>query len=310
MTSKTDQPARVEPTGEERAAAARMLELIGGLHISRALNCVAELGIPDRLAGGPLTSAELAQATQTHEPSLYRVLRLLAALGVLAEPEPRTFRLTVLGDRLRTDVPASVRSWAMLADTSASRPSSRSSRWSGPAPRACSSSTGWAAWSGSTRTPSEAPGSTPRCRSGPGRSRPAWPTVTTSPGCARWPTSAAARASCWPPSCTPTRTLRGILFDVAAVTGSAAGLLRGAGVADRCEVVTGDFFQSVPAGRGRLPDGQRAARLGRRPVPADPGQLPPGHGPGRPGADHRAADPGRPGGGRAGAGQRPEHAGR
>ena len=45
------------------------------------------------------------------------MLRLLAALGVLTEPEPRSFDLTVLGDRLRSDVPASMRNWAMLADT-------------------------------------------------------------------------------------------------------------------------------------------------------------------------------------------------
>jgi SAM-dependent methyltransferase len=42
--------------------------------------------------------------------------------------------------------------------------------------------------------------------------------------------------------------LRGILVDVAAVTGSAASLLRDAGLADRCQVITEDFFQSVPAG--------------------------------------------------------------
>jgi O-methyltransferase domain len=41
--------------------------------------------------------------------------------------------------------------------------------------------------------------------------------------------------------------LRGILFDLPEVAGPAAGVLRTAGVADRCEVVTGDFFQSVPA---------------------------------------------------------------
>jgi len=45
------------------------------------------------------------------------VLRLLAALGVLTESEPRSFGLTVLGDRLRSDVPASVRNRAMLAGT-------------------------------------------------------------------------------------------------------------------------------------------------------------------------------------------------
>jgi hypothetical protein len=106
----------VEPTEEERAAAATVLRMIQGLHMSRAIYVAAQLGIADHLASGPLCAEDLAQATQTHAPSLYRVLRLLAALGVLAEDEPRTFRLTVLGHCLRTDAPASVRSWAMLVD--------------------------------------------------------------------------------------------------------------------------------------------------------------------------------------------------
>ena len=63
-----------------------------------------------------MTAQELAAATGTDEPSLYRVLRVLAALGVFAEHEPRSFSLTILGDRLRTDAPASMRSWAMLVD--------------------------------------------------------------------------------------------------------------------------------------------------------------------------------------------------
>ena len=94
-----------------------MLQLIGGLQIARALYAVADLGIADGLAGGPMTTARLARATGTHEPTLFRVLRLLASVGVLREQPARTFGLTVLGDRLRTGVPASVRSWAMLADT-------------------------------------------------------------------------------------------------------------------------------------------------------------------------------------------------
>src|ERR1700728_4714086 len=94
--------AGTEPAREEQAAAAEMLRLIGGLHISRALSVTAELGIADSLAAGPMTTAELARGTGTHEPSLYRVLRLLASVGVLRELPPRTFGLTVLGDRLRT----------------------------------------------------------------------------------------------------------------------------------------------------------------------------------------------------------------
>jgi hypothetical protein len=90
---------------------------IGGIYISRAVYVAAELGIADILAGGPMTAAQLSRATRTHEPSLYRVLRLLASLGVLIEQENRSFSLTVLGDRLRADVPASMRSWAMLIES-------------------------------------------------------------------------------------------------------------------------------------------------------------------------------------------------
>ena len=63
-----------EPTAEERAAAATMLRMIWGIHISRAVYVAAELGIADRLASGPMSSAELA-GQRAHEPSLYRVLR-------------------------------------------------------------------------------------------------------------------------------------------------------------------------------------------------------------------------------------------
>src|SRR6516164_4511935 len=105
-----------EPTREERAAAAAMLQMILGIHISRAVSAVAALGVADLLADGPKTAAQLAQATQAHEGSLYRVLRLLASLGVLTEHDHRSFSLTILGERLRSDVPASMRSYAVVTD--------------------------------------------------------------------------------------------------------------------------------------------------------------------------------------------------
>jgi hypothetical protein len=42
--------------------------------------------------------------------------------------------------------------------------------------------------------------------------------------------------------------LRGVLFDRPAVISEARDVLRAAGVADRCEVVGGDFFESTPSG--------------------------------------------------------------
>ena len=124
---------RTQPTEPERAAAAAMLPMIWGMHISRAIYVAAELRIADLLADGPVSSTELARTTRTHEPSLYRVLRLLAALGVLDTVEPRAFGLTALGDRLRSDAPACGRGLSSSRHSAASVPSSTSFTRSGPA---------------------------------------------------------------------------------------------------------------------------------------------------------------------------------
>lgn len=104
------------PTGAERTGAARLLALMWGAHISRAVYAVAQLGIADLLVDGPASSEQLARVTGTDEPSLYRVLRLLAALGVFDEDRPRWFALTAVGDHLRSDSPRSMRSWATFLE--------------------------------------------------------------------------------------------------------------------------------------------------------------------------------------------------
>jgi SAM-dependent methyltransferase len=107
------------PVAEAAGAAgdaSRLLQMIWGTHISRAVYVAAELGIADLLADGPVDCADLAAATGCREPALYRVLRLLAALDVFAETGPRVFGLRPLGDRLRTGVPGSMRSWATFLE--------------------------------------------------------------------------------------------------------------------------------------------------------------------------------------------------
>jgi SAM-dependent methyltransferase len=105
-----------QTTDPERAATPTLLRMIWGIHISRCVYAAAELGIPDLLADRPRTSAELARTTETHEPSLYRVLRALAALGVFQELEHHRFSLTPVGERLCTGAPAGMRSWATFLE--------------------------------------------------------------------------------------------------------------------------------------------------------------------------------------------------
>src|SRR5260370_23629579 len=86
-----------------------MLQMIQGFWVSRSVYVVAKLGIPDLLKDAPKSCDELAQATGTHAPSLYRVLRALDSAGVFTQDDRGRFALTPLGATLRTDVPGSLR---------------------------------------------------------------------------------------------------------------------------------------------------------------------------------------------------------
>jgi hypothetical protein len=107
-------------SGEDRLAAqalppqVALYHLAIGHYLSRALHLAAVLGIADMLKDGPRPAGALARATATHEPSLHRVLRLLASQGVLDEREDGTFALTPIGECLRTDVPGSAHAMVKL----------------------------------------------------------------------------------------------------------------------------------------------------------------------------------------------------
>jgi hypothetical protein len=81
---------------------------------SQAVYVAAELGIADLLKDGPRGIADLAAATHTHADSLFRLLRALASIGVFAETVPRTFAMTPLAEGLRSDAPQSQRALARM----------------------------------------------------------------------------------------------------------------------------------------------------------------------------------------------------
>ena len=83
--------------------------------LSRAVSTIAELGIADLVqAGQPQPVECLARASKTHEPSHYRILRFLAGHGLFQETENRHFDHTPLSAVLRTDAPGSYRAGAQL----------------------------------------------------------------------------------------------------------------------------------------------------------------------------------------------------
>ena len=99
-------------SARELPASVQMMQMVAGKWVSRAIGVAAEFGIADLLIEGPKSAAELAEAAGLHEPSLFRLLRALASVGVFAETTPRTFELTPLAECLRSDHPDSVRRMA------------------------------------------------------------------------------------------------------------------------------------------------------------------------------------------------------
>lgn len=85
-----------------------------GFRTTQILYVTAKLGLADQLAPGPQTVADLAEVVGADASSLNRLLRALASLEIVAQTNEGTFALTARGELLRTDVPGSLHSLAIL----------------------------------------------------------------------------------------------------------------------------------------------------------------------------------------------------
>ena len=94
--------------------AEQVLQVATGYIASACLYAAMKLDIADRLSSGPKTTAELAVAGGAQEDAVYRVLRLLASLGIFDEVAPKTFALTPAAELLRKDTPGSLRGIAFF----------------------------------------------------------------------------------------------------------------------------------------------------------------------------------------------------
>jgi len=85
------------------------MQLATGFMASAALHAITKLGIPEFLRAGPKSAEHLAREANVNEDALYRVMRALASIGVFNEVSPRTFTLTPLGELLRAGVPGTLK---------------------------------------------------------------------------------------------------------------------------------------------------------------------------------------------------------
>jgi len=92
----------------------RLLQIGSAFWQSRALYVAASLDIAGVLADEAYSADNVAVRVKADADALYRLLRMLAAMGVFQESPPRTFRNNALSGCLRRDHPQSVRAMILM----------------------------------------------------------------------------------------------------------------------------------------------------------------------------------------------------
>jgi len=225
----------------------QLLALINGFQVSQAISIITTLGIPDLLGDGAQDCSALAEATCTHPRSLYRLLRALAAVGILIEDDKSRFSLTTLGQPLRSDVASSQSAWARLLG----RPMYYRA-WSGlldairTGEIAFNRVHGISVWDFRARHPEETAAFDSAMAAIANQIADG---VLSAYDFARYRKIVdvgGGQGSFMTRILQAHQSIRGILFDQPHVVEHVANPLFEAGVAERCQVIGGDFFRSVP----------------------------------------------------------------
>ncbi|HJT91058.1 MAG TPA: methyltransferase [Mycobacterium sp.] len=229
--------------------AINLLELLTAGWMTQMVYVAVKLGIPDALADGPLPANEVAHRVGAHPDAVYRLMRALASKGVLRHRRDGKFTLTSIGKGLRTGTPGSLRDLALFIG--------HPLRWE---------DWGNLLYSVQTGEPSVVKL----------RGKPFFEYLDSNPDLAESFNNAMTAGSEFATHAVLAsydfsgyRTIidvggghgrllsmilgkapnaSGVLFDMPAVVDSAGPELTKAGVADRCQVVGGSFFESVPDG--------------------------------------------------------------
>jgi len=238
--------ARALATDDQRAAAHRLFELIGGSWATQAIGVAVRLGVIDRVAAGVNDVEALARECDCHASALQRLLRGLAALGVLRQESDGRYHLGATGELLRSGAPLGLAAHAQW--------------WSGSA---------WGVWAdllGSVRTGRstrereqghkgfdhlEADAESARLfhRSMVELTRLVAADLAASPALPEAGVVMDLGGGHGELLAEVLRTrpaLQGVLFDLAHAVDGAQAHLREAGVAERVRVLAGDFFAPLP----------------------------------------------------------------
>lgn len=230
------------------AAELALLRMAQGYQLSQALYVVAKLGLADVLAAGPLPVETLADAVGARAGELRRVVRALVVAGVFVELDDGRIELNDAARALQADAPARTRdvvvnfgeemyrAFGELLHTVQTGETAFEKVYGQPLFEYYASHPDAEA-SGSARMTAR---SLPVTRELAASGLTAGASTVTDVGGGTG-TVVVALLEAQP-------GLRGVVYERPTVVPLARTYLAGHGLADRCDVVAGDFFESVPPG--------------------------------------------------------------
>jgi ubiquinone/menaquinone biosynthesis C-methylase UbiE len=226
-----------------------MLQLISGFWVSRCIYVIAKLGIPDLLKDGPKTAEELAATTGTHAPSLFRLLRGLAAVEILRQSEDNRFGNTPVSETLRSDIPGSLRAFAMTELGEEHFPAWGELLHSVRTGEiAFDKAFGEPVWEFFGKNPDNAKIFNDAMTGMTAQAEQALHAAYDFAGINTIMDVGGGHGGLTTSILKRNPQMRGILFDAPQVIEGAHAAMQSSGVGDRCELVGGDFFNSVPEG--------------------------------------------------------------
>lgn len=225
-----------------------MNRLVTGYWMTQMVYVAAKLGLADLIAKGPKNADELAKETQTNGPALYRLLRGLASLGIFAEDAEGRFAMTPMAELLRSDSPASMRALAIMSGEEHFQAWGELLYSVRTGQIAFDKLFGMPVFDFLARNEEQAKTFDAAMVGVHGRETSAMTDAYDFSGIGTLADVGGGNGSLLITVLKKHPTLRGLLYDLPGVVERAKANLQAAGVADRCQVIGGSFFESVPAG--------------------------------------------------------------
>jgi hypothetical protein len=117
--TKPHKPLFSQSQGNEKEMPPQImiLQMMNAYRLSQSISVAAQLGIADLLKDQPKSVNELAAQTATHPQALYRLLRALASFDIFRELDAQQFELTPRAALLQSDVSGSLHGYASVMGT-------------------------------------------------------------------------------------------------------------------------------------------------------------------------------------------------